>query len=131
MEGIDLMSILFAEDVLEMADQVNLSSILQYESHGHTFYVDERTRRIDGIYHVKPVGKTCNDYYYALCPDCGRFEPFHKTDIKKNRPVKARCSDRIGRWRCLLSLSDPVGERKIIRVPLVAYIIDLDGWDQQ
>ncbi|QEH70511.1 hypothetical protein [Cellulosilyticum sp. WCF-2] len=50
---------------------------------------DTRTRLMNGVYHVKPVGIDQNKGFYAICPYCGTIE-HHGIKGK----VKSNCTPR-------------------------------------
>lgn len=129
------MSTLTLKKVIELADEgLNCKSILGFErierKYRLTFYIDERTKRIDGKYIVKPMGKSCNGYYYVCCPHCQKLEAVHKDEIKRGKLIKSRCSNNSSNIpnRILPVHDKDTGETKLIKIKQDAYYIDLEGW---
>lgn len=88
------------------------------------FYIDQRTehKKAPEPDRVKPLGKTFNDYWLYVCPDCGLIHAVHTDITRRKQPIECGCHfhDRRKHSRIFLGI-----DKKPMKVPVKKILLDI------
>lgn len=90
------------------------AELLRLKRGRRMFYIDPRSKILDGEYHVHPIAES-NAEAFVVCPFCQEMHGHHKRHIKKhNGYVEANCKGRL------------VLQRRLVDIERGSYFIE--GW---